>query len=230
VTPFIGRVKTASGATAVQIVEKRSGVRRILAHVGSAHDEVELAVLMAGAREQLNAGRGELDLGLAGGAREGARVVSWSGQVLWDVLGDAYEPLGFDVIKDDAFRTVVLARLVEPTSKADTIRVLGDLGVKAPHLNTLFAALKRCNDRDYRAAISKACVRHSARSGMGAMVMYDVTTLHFEAEKEDDLRKVADERRSAGSIRRFRWGSWSIPAASRWRFTCSKATRLRPRR
>lgn len=196
-TPFIRRVKTASGATAVQIVEKRSGVRRIVAHVGSAHDEAELAVLMAAAREQLNAGRGELDLGLAGAARQGARVVSWSSQVLWDVLGDAYERLGFEAIKDDAFRTLVLARLVEPTSKADTIRVLGDLGVKAPHVNTLFAALKRCNDRDYRDAISKACVRHSARSGMAAMVMYDVTTLHFEAEKEDDLRKVgmSKERR-----------------------------------
>ena len=43
------RVKTASGATAVQIVEKRGGVRRILAHLGSAHDELELAVLMAAA-------------------------------------------------------------------------------------------------------------------------------------------------------------------------------------
>jgi hypothetical protein len=46
VSGFIRKVKTASGATAVQIVEKRSGVRRIVEHVGSAHDEVELAVLV----------------------------------------------------------------------------------------------------------------------------------------------------------------------------------------
>jgi hypothetical protein len=48
VSPFVRKVKTASGATAVQIVEKRSGVRRIVEHVGSAHDELGLALLMQG--------------------------------------------------------------------------------------------------------------------------------------------------------------------------------------
>ena len=58
-------MKTASGATAVQIVEKRSGVRRIVEHVGSAHDELGLALLMQQAREKLATGQDELDLGLA---------------------------------------------------------------------------------------------------------------------------------------------------------------------
>ena len=62
--PFIRRVRTSSGATAVQIVEKRSGVRRIVEHIGSAHDELELAVLLQTARDRLNAGQDELDLGL----------------------------------------------------------------------------------------------------------------------------------------------------------------------
>ena len=42
--PFVRKVRTSSGATAVQIVEKAAGVRRIVEHLGSAHDEVELAV------------------------------------------------------------------------------------------------------------------------------------------------------------------------------------------
>lgn len=42
---FVRRVKTASGATAVQIVHKRG--RRVLSieHIGSAHTGDELAVL-----------------------------------------------------------------------------------------------------------------------------------------------------------------------------------------
>ena len=44
--------------------------------------------------------------------------------------------------------------------------------------------------RDYRDQVSRACVAHSARGGPVAMVLYDVTTLHFEAEKEDQLRRV----------------------------------------
>ena len=43
---WVRRVRTASGATAVQIVESAGGRRRIVRHVGSAHDEVTLAMLL----------------------------------------------------------------------------------------------------------------------------------------------------------------------------------------
>src|SRR5690606_14298145 len=37
----------------------------------------------------------------------------------------------------------------------------------------------------------KACLAHSARTtGQAAMVLYDTTTLHFENDDEDDLRRV----------------------------------------
>ncbi|WP_205016004.1 hypothetical protein, partial [Pseudonocardia sp. EV170527-09] len=64
---FIRRVRTGSGATAVQIAEYVSGRRqRIVAHLGSAHSEVELGLLMARAQGMLDdAAQGELDLGLA---------------------------------------------------------------------------------------------------------------------------------------------------------------------
>jgi hypothetical protein len=178
----------------VQIVEKRSGVRRILEHLGSAHDDLELALLLQAARDKLVAGQDELDLGLApapvGGA-PAARVVSSSSRLLWQVLADAYEHLGFDVLADEAFRALVLARLIEPTSKADTVRVLGEIGAPAPHVNTLHAALLRARDRDYRGRLATACMAHSTRTtGAGSMILYDVTTLHFEVGDEDDLRKV----------------------------------------
>lgn len=57
-------MKTGSGATAVQIVEKRSGVRRILEHLGSAHSEADLAALVQAAQDRLNAGQQAFDLGL----------------------------------------------------------------------------------------------------------------------------------------------------------------------
>jgi hypothetical protein len=46
-------VRTASGATAVQIAESVQGRRRIIAHVGSAHTDAELGLLMQRARELL---------------------------------------------------------------------------------------------------------------------------------------------------------------------------------
>ena len=62
---WIRRVRTASGATAVQIAESVDGRRRILAHVGSAHTEAELGLLVGRARELLDdPGQGELELGI----------------------------------------------------------------------------------------------------------------------------------------------------------------------
>jgi hypothetical protein len=44
------------------------------------------------------------------------RVVGTSSLLLWQVLTDAYRRLGFDAMADEAFRAMVLARIVEPTS------------------------------------------------------------------------------------------------------------------
>jgi transposase len=177
----------------VQIVEKRGGVRRILEHVGSAHDELELAVLMQTARDRVNAGQDELDLGLDTPADSPLRahVVGVSSRILWQVLRDAYRELGFEAVGDEAFAAMVLARLIQPTSKAEAIGVLEDVGQVPPHLNTLYAALRRAQGRDYRDRLAKACLAYSARtSGTAAFLMYDCTTLHFENDDEDTLRRV----------------------------------------
>ncbi|TWP32362.1 IS1634 family transposase [Leekyejoonella antrihumi] len=212
---FIRKVKTASGATAVQIVEKQHGVRRIVEHVGSAHTSAQLAVLMQAARQRLHQGQQALDFDVPAGegveaAESGddvapaagsaeAVVAGQASQVLWDVLADAYARLGFDRLDDEAFKSLVLARIVQPTSMAAAAGVLEDLGMPAPHRNTFYAALKRCYQRDYRGMIAKACLAHSSatRDGLAALVMYDLTTLYFEIENEDDLRKVgmSKERR-----------------------------------
>ena len=231
-TGFIRKVKTASGATAVQIVDKRAGVRRIVEHVGSAHDEVELAVLVGVAHERLHAGQQVLDLGLdtgtdpsvpAGASPAGQAVVTGTAsQVLWQVLTDAYGRLGFDDLDDEAFAAMVLARCVEPASKLATIDILTELGVRAPHRNTLTAALKRATARDYRDTLAEACRAHSVRTaGKSALILYDVTTLHFENGAEDYLRRVADEQgapgRPAGAGRAPGRSGWVPPGDARLR-------------
>jgi hypothetical protein len=84
----------------------------------------------------------------------GGRVVATSSQLLWQVLTDAYTRLGLDVLADEAFRAMVLAQIVEPASKADSLRVLADLGAPAPELRTLFRSLQRCRASDYRDGIA----------------------------------------------------------------------------
>ena len=112
-------------------------------------------------------------------------------QVLWQVLTDAYAQLGFDVLGDGAFAEMVLARIVEPTSKAEVVRVLDEIGAPAVSLRTLFRSLARSQAQDYRGQLATAAWAHSVRaSGTAVLVLYDVTTLHFENGQEDDLRRV----------------------------------------
>jgi hypothetical protein len=193
--------------------------------MGSGHDEVQVELLKVAARQRLAAGQSELALGLAAGAggghegvagRRGPDSAARGGAALpitgsrmghlWDALEHAYSVLGFDAVAEDdaVFRDLVLARIVEPTSKADSLRVLDDLGIAHASLRTMFRSLHRAQDRDYRGKLAQACFAHAVTAGDVSLCLYDVTTLYFEAENEDPdaggktgLRKVgySKERR-----------------------------------
>ena len=110
-SPYLRQVKTASGATAVQVVAKDHGVRRIVEHLGSAHDEADEV-----------GGQAPGD----GGAVRRPQIISRRSGWLIEALRSAYRRLGLGeaVGGDRAFEQMVAARLIEPTSKADTPRVL----------------------------------------------------------------------------------------------------------
>ena len=52
-SPFLRKVRTASGATAVQIAVKEGCRDKVIEHLGSAHNEVELAALMEIGRRRI---------------------------------------------------------------------------------------------------------------------------------------------------------------------------------
>ena len=196
---FVRKSPGRSGATKVQIAERRDGRNHILEHVGTARSEAELAALMAEARRRILPGQGALDLdvGDAEGTTRPGVITGKTSAVLWRVLTEAYTRLGFDAVGDEAFKQLVMARIVEPTSKADSIRVLQELGVPHASLRTMFRSLTRAQEHDYRGSIASCCFAHAATEGDLSLCMYDVTTLYFEAEHEDALRKVgfSKERR-----------------------------------
>ena len=127
-SPYVRTVKTASGATAVQIVHSSRRGSRDIEHIGSAHDDAQVEVLKAAARQRLAAGQGELDLGLERtepgrrGAGGGPLPITSSrmGHLL-EALTHVYRVLGFERAAggDEVFRQLVLARIIEPVSKLD---------------------------------------------------------------------------------------------------------------
>jgi hypothetical protein len=95
--PYVRTVKTASDATAAQIVYSSHRGSRDIEHIGSAHDDVGLELLKTVARQRLAAGQAELDLGLDAGAAGGPLPITASRMgCLLDALERAYRVLGSD--------------------------------------------------------------------------------------------------------------------------------------
>lgn len=118
---------------------------------------------MALARKRLYPGQGELALeGISGPSPRAGPVRRSS-------------PASRTRCYDEAFAQLVLARIVEPTSKADSPRGLDDLGVPHASFRTLRCArfvahdvpvvAPRAAGRDYPATIASACFAHAFVAG-----------------------------------------------------------------
>ena len=231
----------------MQVVAKDHGVRRIVEHLGSAHDEAELAALMRLGRQRLLAGQQVLDLGPAlnddadevggqgpgdGGAVRRPQIVSRRSAWLIEAIKTAYTRLGLGeaVGGDQAFEQMVAARLIEPTSKADTPRVLSEIGWPAPaHRNTLYASLGRCVERGYRQAISQALFEHVTNTSGLALCLYDVTPSTSRPSVRTTCGGSATPK-SGGATPRSSSACWSTAVVFLSRSAAGRATRPRPPR
>ena len=127
---FVRKVRTASGAVAVQVMRKAGRRDVVVEHVGSAHTDAELGVLLERARRIATGDQDVLDfevsartqrvadvadwrrgtLTLSAGVPKGApvapgRTAATSSRLLYDVIGGIYHWVGFDVV-DDAVRVL----------------------------------------------------------------------------------------------------------------------------
>ncbi|MCF2585812.1 hypothetical protein HU144_00730 [Brevibacterium sp. UCMA 11752] len=137
---------------------KRHGKLTVIEHLGSAHTPAQLAALEEANRERISDSTGQLALDLDTGrdvsSTSRRRVKEPESRLLIDTIHTAYNWLGFDVIDDKVFFQLVLARLVEPTSKSDSIRVLDELGADAKHRSTFTRRLHQANADSYRETIA----------------------------------------------------------------------------
>jgi hypothetical protein len=195
---YVRTVKTASGATAVQIVHSNRRGSREIEHIGSAHTPAEVEVLKTLARQRMHANQDTFDLDDGRLGDDEAPIVSSRARHLWEVLVTAYELLGLDQAcgGDEVFKLLTLARVIEPTSKLDSIRVLTEVGTAAPSYPTIKRRLSVYATPEWRDALASVCAAHVGL-GPATLVLYDVTTLYFETDEGDGFREpgFSKERR-----------------------------------
>jgi len=198
VSPYIRTVKTASGATAVQIVHSTRRGSRNIEHLGSAHTAADVELLKAAAKQRLHAHQDPLDFGDGRPAPTHLPILSTQSAHLWEALSRGYQVVGLDAAcgHDEVFHGLVLARLIEPTSKLDSIRVIEEVGFAAPSYPTIKRRLATYATPAWRSQLAGACAAHVGL-GPATLVLYDVTTLYFETDEGDGFREpgFSKERR-----------------------------------
>ncbi|MGJ9471688.1 IS1634 family transposase, partial [Actinotignum sp. GS-2025b] len=125
-------------------------------------------------------------------------VASSRAGYLLDAIRGAFDflELGPPTNHDPVFYDLVAARIIHPGSKFDSIETLAEVGAGSASYSTIKRHLPRYAEEEFRDRITATLARH-AGIGPGVLVLYDVTTLYFETDKEDELRKpgYSKERR-----------------------------------
>ena len=178
----------------MQIAHKVSGQLTRLEHLGSAHNPEELETLISLAKKRWQGN--QMSLFPDQGDKLQIKLRQSYSNLLFQLLNRQYQKLGFSQLEDPDFANLCISRIVEPTSKLDSLRVLADLGVKDLSKDRLYRCLQKVIERNYRKIISQLCFDHATSQNL-SLVLYDVTTLYFEVQEEDCYRKpgLSKERR-----------------------------------
>ena len=189
----IRKTRTASGATAVQVVRYGQGRRAIVKHVGSAGNDADLAVLMSEADLYVQEHCAQPDLFAATEPTD--PVVNLSKLKLLKVtqtfarralLGCA-RLCGLDVLHP-LFQDLAIMRIIAPESKRETVKLLKRYFQVSYSETTVYTTLPKLLLKQQE--IERLAIQ-TARNQFNetfSLILYDVTTLYFESFKEYELQ------------------------------------------
>lgn len=107
------------------------------------------------------------------------------------ILDRVFDNVGFNRIDDEVFRQLVKARLSYPASKSATVEYLKNHFDEDVSLSKIYRHLDKLSDNQHK-IVQDISVLHTKKilGGHIGVLFYDVTTLYFEADYEDELRKT----------------------------------------
>ena len=203
---YIRRKPNKSGSVSVQLISKEGGRYIVVKSFGAGKTEEEIFLLEHQAHAYMRSLRGE-------------ELPLWdnpTGEIIHQfmntlsnrdfhligpelIYGKLYDRIGYGEIKQELFRHLVISRLASPGSKLETIDYLSrHLNVSYRidqiyrFLDNLCVRDKRKKQKSLKEVVEQITFRYTKQVVGGAIgvVFYDMTTLYFEASKEDDLRRI----------------------------------------
>jgi len=201
---YVRKKKNKSGSTSIVIVDKSRGRYLEVKTIGVSSDESEITRLVREGREWIvehrATGQLKLDLFEDESTKKNneieatERMLSMISNILINgtelILNNVFNRIGFNKIKDDIFRKLILSRLSCPASKSATVEYLKNHFDEDVNLSRIYRYLDKLGSSQQK-EVQRISVEHTKEilGGSIGVMFYDVTTIYFETDREDDLRK-----------------------------------------
>ncbi len=194
---FVRKKINKSGIVSIQIIEKVSGKSTLVKTVGSSADPTAIASLVIKGKQFIDALKRQTSFYFDKNNEEqlvdlfftGIKELSLVGPEL--LLGKLFDEIGFNAIKDELLRHLVLTRLCYPVSKLKTADYLFKYKGLSIDVESIYRYLDKLNNKQ-KEQIQNISYAHTLQvlNNEMSIVFYDVTTLYFETDQEDELRKT----------------------------------------
>ena len=195
---FVRKKKNKSGSVSIQIIDKTKGYK-VVETVGSSKDTNKIRQLISVAWNNINSCNGKQAKLFSFKSPEEEKIETYLKDISNAqihtigpelIFGELFNRIGFGIIKDELFRHIVIARLVYPTSKLKTVDYLQRYRGIRVEKDIIYRFLDKICDI-HKETVERVAFEYTKKTLKHiSVVFYDMTTLYFETEDEDDIRKI----------------------------------------
>ena len=192
---FVRKKNNKSGKVSVQVIDKSSGKYKVIETIGSSSDAEVIEKLLKKARQfiQQYTGLQEIDFNDYNSSYTQvlSSIIAHKLVGIELVLGKIFDEVGFNQIGDTLFRDLVLYRLIYPRSKLKTTEYLYRYEQKEYSEDDIYRYMDKLHSTQ-KELVQSISYQHTLKVLKGdiSVVFYDVTTIYFEADIEDEFRKT----------------------------------------
>lgn len=192
---FVRKLKLKNGKTYIQVIDKSSGKYKVIKSFGCAESAEQLLLLTTKAHQWITNQQGLQEIDFLNADQFIEKLVGSINKmnlVGFDyLLGQIFNQIGFNKIKNDIFKELVICRIAYPKSKLKTTDYL----YRYKHIEWSEDQLYRYLDKLYssqKEIVQQISYTHTLKvlNDNINVVFYDVTTIYFEIDQEDDLRRT----------------------------------------
>lgn len=191
---FVRKKPNNSGVISIQVISKVNGKSKLIKTIGSSRYKDDIDQLVIKAQNYIDTFGGQQIFDFTNPdtlIRSVFNNINSHTEIGTGLLlGKIFDDIGFNKVSGDLFRELVLARLTYPVSKLKT----SDYLIRNKNIKLPVQKIYRYLDKLYteqKEQIQQISYQHTLKilGDSIHVIFYDVTTLYFQIDNEDEIRK-----------------------------------------